>query len=356
MQSEFDELGERAQADLAQKAQKRAQTKKEVAAGAAPAAEGTTATPSRVGSAAPVAGKVELPRPNGTAGPGPAAAVEDDVISIGDSVSSSDEEGSHLRGRGGVSALEMAKQESMAHRMNIAQKLQTTAVKDKFGKREEQLRAQIKRLQANQANAMDGLLTASMPATGRLHAAADALSLLLLVSSLSMLGVAVLVEARAGTSVDRLLGKIGGPRGWAHPPMLPLHCLAGAAALMLLLQLMIRLCHHAALKCSPVRRGQRATFARFMPITFVLALELYLGAYAWAFAGGGGWSGGSLEAGGVALAVPSLAAPRQLCAAAFLLLGTLRTAGAVLPRRKTKKALVKEDKQPLLPEDPAYNC
>ena len=35
MQSEFDELGERAQADLAQKAQKRAQTKKEVAAGAA---------------------------------------------------------------------------------------------------------------------------------------------------------------------------------------------------------------------------------------------------------------------------------------------------------------------------------
>ena len=68
MQSEFDELGERAQADLAQKAQKRAQTKKEVAAGAAPAAEGTTATPSRVGSAAPVAGKVELPRPNGTAG------------------------------------------------------------------------------------------------------------------------------------------------------------------------------------------------------------------------------------------------------------------------------------------------
>ena len=70
----------------------------------------------------------------------------------------------------------------------------------------------------------------------------------------------------------------------------------------------------------------------------------------------GGVSGGSLEAGGIALAVPSLAAPRQLCAAAFLVLGTLRTAGAVLPRRKTKKAVVKEDKQPLLPEDPAYNC
>ena len=54
------------------------------------------------------------------------------------------------------------------------------------------------------------------PHPSRLHAAADGVSLLLLFSYLSLLLVALVLETRAAV-----------PIGWARPPMLPLHCLAG---------------------------------------------------------------------------------------------------------------------------------
>ena len=97
-----------------------------------------------------------------------------------------------------------------------------------------------------------------------------------------------------------------------------------------------------------------------MPTTLVIALELFLGAYGWALAQGG------------------LAQERQRCAAAFLLLGTLRTSHAVLHKRQHRSAEGrrrstaaasgggggrggggKEDKVPLLPESktaPEYSA
>ena len=126
---------------------------------------------------------------------------------------------------------------------------------------------------------------------------------------------------------------------------------------MLLMQLCIRMQHHATLKCLPVHHGHghhthKVQFARFMSINFIIALEMYLGAYAWGFAVGGG----------------TMAMLRQICATAFLVLGVLRTVCAVLLQKKhhhyhqhakEKKAGLKEDKLPLLPEkqqDAAYNC
>ena len=74
---------------------------------------------------------------------------------------------------------------------------------------------------------MDRLLTASMPASGRLHAAADTISLCLLVASCALLLAAALY-------VDGTTAFV--PEAWQGLGALPLHGIAGVAALMLALQ------------------------------------------------------------------------------------------------------------------------
>ena len=82
-----------------------------------------------------------------------------------------------------------------------------------------------------------------------------------------------------------------------------------------------------------------------MPITFVIALELFLGAYGWGLA---------------ADAAGALTTARQGCAAGFLVLGGLRLTNSILPTPKHHHHKKKDDKggkegtdkQPLLPEKP----
>lgn len=402
MLSQWDSLPDQARNDIEKKAMARAATKKNLLAGGAGAGKdidpellantkANAASPAKpkgpppmLGSgagarpkASPAKPKVKVAGAPGTSGAAPAAAAaavaaaepEEDtesIASIDDSVSSasSDEDekekgkaaGSvaNLLGGGKVFTAEAAKAESLANKMSIAQKLQRSAVKDQYNKKEEQYKLRIEKLSKDvrqyrhhEAQAMDGLLTAAMPATGAMAAVADVTSLGLLLGSTSLLCASAFgLVAAPGAAV---------PTGWADEATLPMHSIAGLAALMLLLQTCIRLHHHATLRCTPTHHGggghkhahaAKASWARFMPITFVIAAELFLGAYGWGLA---------------ADAAGALTTARQGCAAGFLVLGGLRLTNSILPTPKHHKKKDDKggkggkegtDKQPLLPEKP----